>query len=74
MAAQKINGDMESPVYGIVTDGNLWQFGKLEASVFTKDLDNFTIDRLSTLYGAREYMFQLIEQHASPRQPEGVNA
>ncbi|MCG8362176.1 MAG: hypothetical protein MJA27_02440 [Pseudanabaenales cyanobacterium] len=72
VAAQKINQDLKSPVYGIVTDGNLWQFGKLEAAVFTKDLENFTIDRLPTLYGALEYIFQLIEQHAAPRQPKGA--
>ncbi|MDJ0702406.1 MAG: hypothetical protein QNJ46_03920 [Leptolyngbyaceae cyanobacterium MO_188.B28] len=74
VAAQKINEDMAMPVYGIVTDGNLWQFGKLEASIFTKDLENFTIDRLPSLYGALEYMFQLIEQYASSHQPQGVNA
>ncbi|MEM9162371.1 MAG: hypothetical protein AAGC54_04795 [Cyanobacteria bacterium P01_F01_bin.4] len=66
VAAQKINEDMISPVYGIVTDGNLWQFGKLEADVFVKDAENFTVDRLPTLYGALEYIFQLIEQPATP--------
>ncbi len=29
VAAQKINNDGEFPVYGIVTDGKLWEFGKL---------------------------------------------
>ena len=63
-AAQKINEDVANPVYGIVTDGNLWQFGKLEADIFTKDPENFTIDRLPTLYGSLEYIFQLLEQLA----------
>ena len=29
VASQKINDDATFPVYGIVTDGNLWQFGRL---------------------------------------------
>ena len=27
IAAQKINADTDFPVYGIVSDGTLWQFG-----------------------------------------------
>ena len=29
VAAQKINDDNAIPVYGIVTDGALWEFGKI---------------------------------------------
>ncbi|RLC15113.1 MAG: hypothetical protein DRI57_13405, partial [Deltaproteobacteria bacterium] len=52
VASQKINDDAECTVYGIVTDGNLWQFGKLEKNCFFKNKENFTVDKLSLLYGA----------------------
>ncbi len=61
VAAQKLNNDLPRSVYGIVTDGNLWQFGRLAADVFTQNLENFTIDKLPKLYGALEYIAQLVE-------------
>ncbi len=61
VASQKINDDAGSAVYGIVTDGNLWQFGKLEKDCFFKNTENFTVDRLSLLYGALNYVFQAAE-------------
>jgi len=61
VAAQYLNGDRQRPVYGIVTDGNLWQFGKLETDTFTKNSENFLIDKLAQLYGALDYLLGLIE-------------
>jgi hypothetical protein len=58
VAAQRLNGNTALPVYGIVTDGEIWQFGKLVDSVFTKNLSRLTIDRLEEVYGA---VFGLIE-------------
>ena len=51
----------KTAVYGIVTDGNLWQVGKLVVDTFTKNLGNFTIDNLSKVYGALENLVQLVE-------------
>lgn len=62
VASQKINDNPQRAVYGIVTDGNLWQFGRLIADIFTKNPENFTIDKLSRLYGALEYLAQIVEQ------------
>lgn len=59
LAAQKINENPQRAVYGIVTDGNLWQFGRLLSDIFTKNDRNFTIDDLAHLYGSLE---QLIRQ------------
>ncbi len=61
VAAQYLNGDRQRPVYGVVTDGNLWQFGKLEADTFTKNSENFLIDKLAQLYGALDYLIGVIE-------------
>ncbi|MCW5205402.1 hypothetical protein VU08_00495 [Desulfobulbus sp. F5] len=56
VAAQKINNSPHRPVYGIVTDANLWQFGRLRADVFTKEPENFTIDNLPRLFGALDVL------------------
>ncbi len=61
VASQKINDDAESAVYGVVTDGNLWQFGKLEKDCFIKNKENFTVDKLNLLYGALNYVIQTAE-------------
>ncbi len=65
VASQKINEDPDSPVYGIVTDGNLWQFGRLVLNTFTKETGNYTIDNLAKLFGALEAVAQLIEARDS---------
>ncbi|RKZ47609.1 MAG: hypothetical protein DRR16_20055 [Candidatus Parabeggiatoa sp. nov. 3] len=62
VASQKINENVEKPVYGIVTDGNLWQFGRLKIDIFTKNEKNYTIDNSSRIYGALEFLANLIEQ------------
>ncbi|NET44419.1 hypothetical protein [Okeania sp. SIO2B3] len=62
LASQKINDNFSRAVYGIVTDGNLWQFGKLVADTFIKDSGNFTIDNLLRVYGAVENLVQLVEE------------
>ena len=61
MALQKINNAPEKPVYGVVTDGNLWQFGYLCTDLFTKDNQNYTIDKINALYGALEFLANLIQ-------------
>jgi hypothetical protein len=58
VAAQRLNGDANLAVYGIVTDGEIWQFGQLVGKRFTKNLSRATIDRLEEVYGA---VFGVIE-------------
>jgi len=63
VAAQKINEDNLLPVYGIVTDGELWKFGKLIDTTFTKNIDGYTVTALSKLLGAIDFILQA----ASPK-------
>lgn len=58
VAAENINADPRLPIYGIVTDGRLWEFGKLTENVFTKNIAGFTIDELTQLFGALDFVFQ----------------
>ena len=58
VAAQKINDDADFPVYGIVTDGTLWQFGRLIGDAFIQNRTNFTLDNLPVLFGAVNAVFK----------------
>ena len=56
--ASNINGSVDSPVYGIVTDGALWQFGRLIGDTFTQNRTDFALADLPTLFGAVDSVFK----------------
>ena len=58
VAAQKLNGDETLTVYGIVTDAELWQFGKLAGKRFTKNYSRATIGNLDRVFGS---VFKVVE-------------
>ena len=58
VAAQKINDDSAFPVYGIVTDGKSWEFGRLVGDIFTQNRTNFNLGNLSSLFGAVNSVFK----------------
>lgn len=58
VAAQKINDDQDTPVYGIVSDGERWQFGKLTGDAFTRHKTSFSVDNIPTLFGAINAVFK----------------
>ncbi len=62
VAAQKINDKLNKPIYGIVTDGELWKFGKLVSNIFTSNLEGYTVGDLAELFGAITFIFQAISQ------------
>ncbi|MDM8535759.1 hypothetical protein QUF70_03305 [Desulfobacterales bacterium HSG17] len=57
VAAKYLNNNFELPVYGIVTDGKLWEFGRLTGQDFTKNIDSFTVSDLNKLFGALKFIF-----------------
>ena len=61
VAAQKINDDTSFPIHGIVTDGILWQFGRLVGDVYTRNRTNFSLDNLPILFGAMNSVFKAIQ-------------
>ena len=63
VAAQKMNGNPDFPVHGIVTDGILWQFGRLVGNVFTRNRSNFSLDNLPSLFGAVDSVFKAIREN-----------
>ena len=60
VAIQKLNDDEETSLYGIVTDGERWQFGKFQQTLLTRQISGFTIDDLPQLFGALHFIFQSI--------------
>ena len=65
VAAQKMNNDANLPVYGIVTDGNLWQFGRLVGDTFTQNRTDFWLTDLPMLFGAVSAVFKAATESAS---------
>ena len=53
---RKMNGSPAFPVYGIVTDGTWWQFGRLIEDTFTQNRTDFALANLPTLSGSRFYL------------------
>ena len=56
IAAQKLNKNTDLSIYGIVTDGNLWQFGRLTEQTLQKNKRSYTIDDLPQLIGSLEFV------------------
>ncbi len=58
--AKNMNGSAAFPVYGIVTDGTLWQFGQLIGDTFTQNRTDFALSNLPTLFGAVDSVFKAV--------------
>jgi hypothetical protein len=61
IAAQKLNENAEQEVFGIASNGEVWQFGKLKGPIFTKNKQSFLIDDLNRLFAAINYVFRQCE-------------
>ncbi len=64
VAAQKINAAPDIPVYGIVSDGTFWQFGRIVEDAFTQHHTNFSVDNLPLLFGAIHAIFKASSEAA----------
>ena len=58
IAAQKLNENRSITIYGIVSNGKIWEFGKLKENVFIKNENLYTIQRLEQLFAIINYIFQ----------------
>jgi hypothetical protein len=57
VAIQKLNDNPDQKVYGMVSNGELWQFGMLHHQVFTKNTSSYTISDLDRLMAAVNALF-----------------
>jgi hypothetical protein len=58
VATQALNDHPEQSIYGIVTDAEVWQFGKLTEKKFTRNLSRALIDDIEEVFGA---VYRLLE-------------
>jgi hypothetical protein len=61
VAVQRINEEPKQSIFGIVSNGAMWQFGKLRGDSFTQNKLFYTIQELERLFGAVNYVFQQCE-------------
>ncbi|WP_334219923.1 MULTISPECIES: hypothetical protein [Moorena] len=68
IAIQKINDQSEQTIFGIVSNGQVWQFGKLKGNLYTREINNYTISDLERLYSAINYVFSQCELELETQQ------
>ncbi|MBD2196180.1 MULTISPECIES: hypothetical protein [Calothrix] len=61
LAVQRINNEPKNTVFGIVSNGAVWQFGKLNLDIFTQNKTFYTIQDMERLFAAVNYVFQQCE-------------
>ncbi|MCU0570075.1 MAG: hypothetical protein MUF49_26315 [Oculatellaceae cyanobacterium Prado106] len=61
IAAQRLNGEPPITIFGIVSNGATWQFGKLEANTLTRNIIPYTIYDLDPLFAGVNAVFQQCE-------------
>jgi len=61
VAFQNLNDNEELLVFGIVSNGKIWQFGKLTAETFTKNITFYSFQNLDQLFAVVNYIFQQCE-------------
>jgi hypothetical protein len=64
LAAQTINDNDHVLLQGVVSNGEVWQFGTLQAKQFTRDPRSFMISDLSGLFAALHDVFERAKQQA----------
>ncbi len=57
LAAQKLNHISDQTVYGITTNGQVWQFGQLHGGAFIQDLRTFTLEDIDNVGAALHFVF-----------------
>ena len=58
LASQKINQNENLILFGMVSNGDGWQFGRFRHKDFVRDTRTFAISDLNELFGALKYLFE----------------
>lgn len=61
IAARRLNAEIPITIFGIVSNGKIWQFGKLEEDNFTTNINIYTIQNLDKIFAVVNYIFQQCE-------------
>lgn len=65
VAAQRLNGSEQIPVFGIASNGGVWQFGRLVERRFDLNQFFYTIQDLDSLFSAVNFVFQECDRQLS---------
>lgn len=65
IAVQRINDDFVTDIFGIVSNGKVWHFGKLNADIFTRNKSLYLIQDLDQLFAVVNYVFQQCSIHVN---------
>ena len=57
LACQKLNQDDDLIIYGIVSTGIVWEFGKLKTNTFTQHLLSYSIADPTKVFGILDFVF-----------------
>jgi hypothetical protein len=64
LAAQQMNKRPNQTIFGSVSSGEFWYFGKLDGTTLVQDPRSFTLTHLDELFAALNYLFQQAKQQA----------
>ena len=62
IGCQKLNQDETVTVYGIVSTGMIWEFGKLETNIFAKHPLAYSITDPAKVFGILDFIFTACEK------------
>jgi hypothetical protein len=62
IAAQRLNAELDLTVFGITSNGDRWQIGKLERDTFTRNTTFYSIQEIDKLAAAVNFVFDNCER------------
>jgi hypothetical protein len=62
ITAQRLNAEHIITIFGVTSNGDRWQFGKLERDIFTLNTTFYTIQELDKLFAIVNFVFQECEK------------
>ncbi|ETW98053.1 MAG: hypothetical protein ETSY1_20325 [Candidatus Entotheonella factor] len=78
VAAQQYNRDTQLEVFGIVTNGRSWEFGRLREEIFTQVDNPVSLADIGVLFAAVDYLFtradELLSEHTPMPQSGNLSA
>ncbi len=57
VAAQIANNNKDVPIYGLVTNGTVWEFGKLIGNMFSIEERPFSVENLNHIFNVLNWFF-----------------
>lgn len=63
IGAQLINPAPAPPIYGVTTNGRLWEFGRLQDQLFQRDPRQFRLQDLDELCAAVRFLLECCRRH-----------